>query len=211
MSPTRSPPRWLRRSRCRCPPRTSKSAPDMAAGTARWSAPCWPASRPAARWRRSPPGVKPVYWRRHPAAGSPVRAWLSVAGSGEGEVGQAAEPGDGAVDGERGEGTGLEVAKQEADGQVGADAGEQASGQDLAADAVAERPGQIGDLECAGGEDDGGGEQEREPGGVLVGQAAGQASDHGDPGAADTGEQGEDLRGADEHGLGVAEAGQPPV
>src|SRR5580704_11090369 len=145
------------------------------------------------------------------AMGSPVLAWSSVAASGEGEVGQAAEAGDSAVEGERGEGAGLEVAQQEADGQVGADAREQASGQDLAADAVAERPGQVGDLEGPGGEDDGGGEQEREPGGVLVGQAARQAPDHGDPGTADAGEQGEDLHGADEHGLGVAEACQPLV
>ena len=50
------------------------------------------------------------------AMGSPVLAWSSVATSGEGEVGQAAEAGDGAVDGEWGEGAGLEVAQEESDG-----------------------------------------------------------------------------------------------
>src|SRR5260370_30392621 len=120
------------------------------------------------------------------AMGSPCSGVVVGRGSGEGEVGQAAEAGRGAVDGEGGQGAGLEVAQQEADGQVGADAGEQASGQDRAAAAVAEGPGQVGDLECAGGEDDGGGEQEREPGGVLVGQAAGQAGGPGEAGAAES-------------------------
>ncbi len=61
---------------------------------------------------------------RHPRLAGPG-SWRRFPGSAEsceGEVGQATEPGHGAIDGERGEGAGLEVAQEEADGQVSADA-----------------------------------------------------------------------------------------
>jgi hypothetical protein len=64
---------------------------------------------------------------------------------------------------------------------------------DLPEDAGTERPGQAGDLQDAGGEDDRGGQQEGEAGGVLVRQTAGQAGDHRRAGAADPGQQGKDL------------------
>jgi uncharacterized membrane protein len=127
------------------------------------------------------------------------------------EVGEAGDPGDEAVDPEGGQGAGLEVAGQEPDRHVGADAGEQAAEQDLAADAVAERAHQVGDLQGAGGQDHRGGEQEGEPGGVFAGQAPGHAGHHGDPVAADPGQQGEDLRRADNGRLGQAHRGEPPV
>jgi len=46
------------------------------------------------------------------------------------------------------------------------------------------------------------------PGGVTVGEAAGQAADHGDAGAADPGEQGEGLEGPDDGGFAVVQGGQ---
>ena len=92
---------------------------------------------------------------------------------------------------------GLEEADEEPDRDVGGDAGEEAADEGLAADAVAEGAEQVGELVDAGGEDDRRGQQEREAGGVLVVEAAGEAADHGDAGAADPGEQRGDLGDAD--------------
>src|SRR4051794_21924946 len=93
--------------------------------------------------------------------------------SAEGEVGEAAEAGGEAVDGERGEGAGLaEVPHEVADRQVGADEGQQATGQDLAADPVAERAHQDRNLQRPGGENDRRGQQEGETDGIFAGQAA---------------------------------------
>ena len=51
----------------------------------------------------------------------------------------------------------------------------------LSTDAVAERAGEVAELEQPGREDDRGGEQEREPGGVLVGEPAQQSGGHRHP------------------------------
>ena len=74
-----------------------------------------------------------------------------------------------------------------------------------------QRPGQLGQFQHAGGQDDRGGEQEREPGRVLPGQAAAHARDHGHAVPADPGQQREDLRRADGDGLQVAHPDQPLV
>jgi Cu+-exporting ATPase len=79
-------------------------------------------------------------------SGWPVPAlWTSRAvgwWSAHGEA-QGAEPaGDEAVDGERGQGAGFEVADQEAHGEVGGDAGDEGAEDDLAPDAVAGVTGQ---------------------------------------------------------------------
>ena len=106
--------------------------------------------------------------------------------------------GEQAVDRERGQGPGREPAGQPAHRGVRAEAGDDAAGQHLAVDAGAERAGQVGQLEHAGGQDHRRGQQEGEPGRVLVGQPADQAADHRDPGPADARQQREDLGRADE-------------
>src|SRR5215469_14696788 len=63
------------------------------------------------------------------------------------QVDDAAHADDQAVDGERVEGAGAEVAEQEPHRQVGADAGQDAPHQDLAAYAVAERAHQVRNLQ----------------------------------------------------------------
>lgn len=54
----------------------------------------------------------------------------------------------------------LEEPHQEPDGDEGGEAGGDGAGDSLTADAVAEVPGEIGDLVHTGGQDDRGGEQE---------------------------------------------------
>ena len=78
-------------------------------------------------------------------------------------------------------------------------------------DAIAQRPGQLGQFQHAGGQDDRGGQQEGEPGRVLPGQAPAHARDHGDAIPADPGEQREDLRRADGDRLQVAHPDQSLV
>ena len=82
---------------------------------------------------------------------------------------------------------------------------------DLAADAVAVGAEQVGELVDAGGEDDRRREQEREPRRVLVVEAAGEAGDHRDPGAADPGEQRADLGDADDDRLPELEGVEAPT
>src|SRR5690349_18306179 len=132
-----------------------------------------------------------------------------IIGSEEPEDAQGAE-GE-AVDGERGQGPGLEPADEEPDGQVGGDSADDDAEDDLAVDVRSGRAEQRGDLEDPGGQDDRGGQQEGEPGGVLVVEASPQAAGHGDPGPADPGQQGEDLRGPDQYGVGVGEPGDANV
>ena len=69
--------------------------------------------------------------------------------------------------------------------------------QDLAVDAVAKRPEQVRQFQHARRENHRCSQQEREPGGVLMGQSAQQSCDHRHTGPADPGEQREDLRRAD--------------
>src|SRR5947209_18536704 len=61
-----------------------------------------------------------------------------------------------------------EIAGQEPGRQVRPYAGQQRGEQHLRADAVAEGAEQVADFEGASGEDDGGGEQKRESGGVFA-------------------------------------------
>ncbi len=75
----------------------------------------------------------------------------------------------------------------------------------LAADAVAEVPEQVGELDEAGGEDDRRGQQEREAGRVAVVEAARQARAHRHAVAADAGDQRRRLRRADHERLAVLE------
>ena len=84
---------------------------------------------------------------------------------------------------------------------VGGEAGEDAADERLAADAVAEVAGEVGNLVDAGGEDDRRREQEREAGRVFVVEPADQAGDHRDAGATDAGEQRADLGDADRAGF----------
>src|ERR1035438_6349952 len=73
------------------------------------------------------------------------------------EIDHAEQPEHEAVDRERVERAGLEVADQEPDRDVRAEAGQDAAEQDLAVDAVTERARQVGHLEHSGGQDDRGG------------------------------------------------------
>src|SRR5262245_53551955 len=132
-------------------------------------------------------------------------------GSGDAEADDAGDAGDQTVDGERGEGTGLEVADQEPHRQVGGDTGDDHADDDLTVDVIPGGTGEGRELEHAGGQDDRRREQEGESGGVLVGQATGQPADHGGAGAADTREQRRNLPQPDVHPVAVAEAGQAVV
>ena len=73
------------------------------------------------------------------------------------------------------------------------------------------RAGEVADLEHARREDDRRREQEREAGRVLVGELREQARADRGAGAADPGQQREDLRGADQHGREQRERRDPGV
>src|SRR5437879_3018948 len=109
---------------------------------------------------------------------NPVSTALEVgvrnkhARSAQGQPGQARGPDQGAVDGERCQGARLKVPGEIAHGEIGADEGRDAAGQDLPADAASQRSKQFRDFVHPGGQDDGRCQQEGEPGGVFVGQAA---------------------------------------
>src|SRR4029077_6837439 len=87
---------------------------------------------------------------------------------------------DQAVDRERRERARLEVPDEIADREVRGDPGDDRADDDLAMDVVPGRAGEARELQHAGGEDDRRREQKREARGVLVGEAAPQAADHGD-------------------------------
>src|SRR3981189_3453601 len=125
-----------------------------------------------------------------------------------GEADDADGAGDEAVDGERGQRAGLEVVGEPPDGGVGRQSGDGRAEEDLAVDVGAGGAGPRRGLEQAGGQDDGGGEQEREASGVAVRQATGQAADHGDARAADPGEQGERLEETNDGGFAVVQGRQ---
>jgi two-component system OmpR family sensor kinase len=148
-------------------------------------------------------------WVTAPAEGPGSVFALALARAGAGASGEAQDAGgaeDQAVDGHRRERPRLEVPHQEPHREVGGDAGDDHADRDLAVDVVAGRAGQAGELQDAGGEDDRGGEQEREAGGVLVAQAAPEAAHHRHAGAADAGEQREDLKAADDGAVAPAQA-----
>lgn len=98
----------------------------------------------------------------------------AVEAGASGEADDADQAGDEAVEGERRQRPGLEVAGQPLDGDVGRDAGDGRTEQE-AVDVRAGGSGQRRQLEHAGGEDDRSRQKEGEPSGVAVGQAARQA------------------------------------
>jgi hypothetical protein len=87
----------------------------------------------------------------------------------------------------------VKVASQESNSEIGAEERGDSTGQHCAADARPERSKKIGDLQHPGRQNDWGGQQERKPRGVLMGQATQQASHHRDTGAADPRQQRKDL------------------
>jgi uncharacterized protein len=98
--------------------------------------------------RRSRPGVQPSGLIAQPPHGG------ESAGLADQEINEAAEAGQQAVDPERGQRPLLgEVPGEEADRQISADEGQQAAHNDLSVDAVAERAGEVGDLQHPGRED----------------------------------------------------------
>lgn len=97
-----------------------------------------------------------------------------------GEVNDGDRADDEAVDPERGEGAAFEVAAQELDGEIRRDTGDDATDQDLTVNVSTTGTGEGRQLENAGGEDDRGGEQEREVGGVFMVETTDQSSDEGD-------------------------------
>jgi len=96
------------------------------------------------------------------------------------QVDGGGQPRHQAVDGERSQRAVrvAEVADQEPEREVGADKGQRAAEQHLSPDPGAERPGQVRDLQDAGGQDYRCRQQEREPRRVLPGQPAEHAGDH---------------------------------
>src|SRR5262245_5636144 len=91
--------------------------------------------------------------------------------SGEEEVERASGAECEAPDRERDQRARLEVAKQEADGEVGGRGGAKRGDERLSADAVAGRAEQVWQFENGRGADDRRGEQEGEAGGVAVREA----------------------------------------
>src|SRR5256714_8237306 len=87
------------------------------------------------------------------------------------EVDDAEAAEDQAVDGEGGEGAGLEIADEVPHGQVGGDGGDHDAEDDLAVDVGAGGPGEGGGLEGPGGPERRGGGREGGPGRALVGPA----------------------------------------
>jgi predicted MFS family arabinose efflux permease len=145
---------------------------------------------------------------RHAAAVPPSRV-LTLAGLQEPDHAQGAE-GE-AVDGEWGQGPGLEPADEEPHGQVRGDPADDDAEDGLAVDVRSGRAEQRGDLEHAGRQDDRGGQQEGEPGRVFVVQAAPQPAGHGDAGPADPREQREDLGSSDQRAGRVKKPGDAGV
>jgi hypothetical protein len=78
-------------------------------------------------------------------------------------------------------------------------------------DVVSGRAEETRQLQHARREDHRRGEQEGEAGGVLVGEPPPEPPDHGDAGAADAREEGEDLQGADQQAVLVGEGGDADI
>src|SRR5439155_18293201 len=133
----------------------------------------------------SMPGIMPS---RQP--GSTDR-WIRA--SADGEAHDAGRPGDQAVGRERRQRLGLEVAQEEADGEVGGHPGDHDADRDLAVDVGAGVAEEARDLQHAGGEDHRRREQEGEARGVLVAEPADEPRDHRRAGAADAREERRDL------------------
>src|ERR1700677_1807887 len=131
--------------------------------------------------------------------------------SAQGEPGQAGGPGQGAVDGEWCQGAGFKVPGEITDGEVGANKRGDAPAPTLPADPGSQWPEQLWDFVYPSGQNYRRRQQEREAGGVFVGQAAPQAGHDGDAGAADTRQQRQDLSGADQHTPGHGQLGEPIV
>jgi uncharacterized membrane protein YbhN (UPF0104 family) len=87
---------------------------------------------------------------------------------------------------------GLEVAHEVTDGEVRHHPRDEEPGQGLVEEPVGAAV-QVVELQHAGGEDDRGGHEEREPGGRLVAEADREPADHGHAGARQPGDEGEDL------------------
>src|SRR4051812_42604299 len=85
---------------------------------------------------------------------------------------------DAAIDGERSQAVRLEEAEQELHRKICGDGCAERADQRLAADVIALRAEQVGELEDAGGADDRRGEQEGEARGLLVGKPGEQAAAH---------------------------------
>src|SRR5579871_691397 len=169
--------------------------------------------QPLAGWlaRRGPPTAG---WRVDAGTHRLLAPGGSATGGGlaDYQVDEAAEARDEAVDAERSERAVLgEVPGEEPDRQVRADEGKNAARDHLAADARAERPGEVGDLEHAGREDHWSGQQERVAHRVLAGYAAQHSGHRDDAVPADARQQRADLRRAEQHGLAEAHGRQPPV
>src|SRR5262245_43033067 len=90
---------------------------------------------------------------------------------------------DAAIDGEWSQSVGLEEAQEETDGEPGGDGGAEGADQRLAADVIALRAQQVGQLEDTGRADDRGGEQEGEPGRLLVREPGDEPAAHARSGA----------------------------
>src|ERR1700743_3769755 len=125
----------------------------------------------------------------------------------EGEDDQAEDAGADAVEAERGEAAGLEVAEQEFDRGPGGDRGGDRADQRLAADAVAGRAEEFGQLQHPGGADHRRRQQEGVAGGVLVGEPGEEAAAPRHAGARDPRDQGQRLGGADAECLAKAHLG----
>src|SRR4051794_28019798 len=109
--------------------------------------------------------------------------------SGDGEADRQPSAGDAAVDGERRESVGLEVAQEKPDREVRGHSRTQGADEGLAANAVALLAEQLRELQQARGADDRRREEEREARGLLIGEARDQATSHARAGARESGDQ----------------------
>src|SRR6266550_7275659 len=121
--------------------------------------------------------------------------------SGREEVDGAGRTEGKAPDGERDEGSRLEVAHEEADGEVRGQPRAQRRDERLTPDPVPLRTEQLRQFEDGRGTDDRGRQQERKTRGVLVRETHDEPSAHGRARAGEPGDEGDRLGGTDDEGL----------